>query len=69
MRFQLKDFAKIIRPCTRVLVKDAETDEVLEKYEDGNNFIDGVEDSEYADYEVCETDIGESGYLIFGVAE
>ncbi len=69
MRFQLKDFAKIIRPCTRVLVRNVETDEVLEKYEDGNNFIDGVEDSKYADYEVSETDIGESGYLIFGVAE
>ena len=69
MRFQLKDFAKIIRPCTRILVRDVETDEVLEKYEDGNNFINDVEDSEYADYEVVETDIGESGYLIFGIAE
>ena len=69
MKFQLKDFATIIRPCTRVLVRNVETDEILEKYEDGNNFIDDVEDSKYADYEVFETDIGESGYLIFGVAE
>ena len=68
MKFQLKDFAIIVRPCTRVLVRDVETEEVLEKYEDGNSFIDGVEDSVYADYEVFETDIGESGYLIFGVA-
>ena len=69
MRFQLKDFAPIVRPCTRVLVRNVETEEVLEKYEDGNRFIDTVEESEYADYEVFETDIGESGYLIFGVAD
>ena len=69
MKFQLKDFTTIIRPCTRVLVRDVETEEILEKYEDGNDFIDGVEDSKYADYEVFETDIGESGYLIFGIAE